>query len=121
MDLHGIASGYIQAINPFTSVTIRHSTGYTVDTDGTQIPTFTDVPASVQIQGLHEETLKHLSDLNIQGVLRRLYIEGPLAGVIRADAHGGDLVVWGTRTWKVVHPLEAWPDWTSVVIQEQVD
>ena len=61
--------------------------------------------------------------LNIQGTIRAIYLHGTLAGVVRPNQTGGDLVKRknDSETWLVVKVLESWPDWTkaAIVLQGQ--
>lgn len=121
MNLHEEISGAIDAINPRISITYKRSSGYSISADGTQIPSYVTTTILAQIQALHAQELKHLSDLNIAGVLRKLYITGDASSVVRKDSKGGDLVQFGGKTWKVVHVFETWSDWSSAALQLQVD
>jgi len=120
MDLRSLANGVSSIVNPNESVAIWRSTGFTVGAGGKQVPTYAAaVTGFAQIQALDGDTLKQMDSLNIQGVLRGIYLRGALAGVIRPAGTGGDLVKRGAETWLVVKVLESWPDWTKAVIQLQ--
>lgn len=97
MNLHGIVAGFIGAVNPLVAITIQRSTGYTVTSDGTQVPKYAE-PAVVfaQIQALSAEDLSQIDGLNIQGEKRAVYINGRSDGVIRQDRKGGDLITFNT-------------------------
>ena len=120
MDLRSLANGVSSIVNPNESVAIWRSTGFTVGAGGKQAPTYAAaVTGFAQIQALDGDTLRQVDSLNIQGVLRGIYLRGALAGVIRPAGTGGDLVKRGAETWLVVKVLETWPDWTKAVIQLQ--
>jgi hypothetical protein len=125
MNLHGIVSSAIGAVNPFVPATVRRSTGYTTNADYSRTPTTSDLPIRAQVQALTADDLKQLDGLNIQGVMRALYTDGSVAGVIRVAAKGGDVVVFpnGTlpegNTWLCTHVLEQWPDWCKIAITLQ--
>jgi hypothetical protein len=122
MDLRGISNGASTIVNPNEAIIIQRSVGYTVGAGGKQVPTYAaDVNGFAQVQALDGAELKQLDSLNIQGVLRAIYLRGALAGVIRPSGTGGDLVKRknGTETWLVVKVLESWSDWTKAVIQLQ--
>lgn len=119
MNVRGLANSAIQAINPNETVTVLRSAGYTSGSGARQVPAY-DTPVSgvAQVQALDGDDLKQIEGLNIQGVLKAIYLRGALAGVIRPDQTGGDLVKRKneTETWLVVKVLEAWPDWVKAVI-----
>lgn len=122
MDLRGLANGVTSSVNPNVTVSVRRSTGYTIGAGARQVPTYAaavDGPAN--IQALDANDIKQLDGLNIQGTLRAIYLRGALAGVIRPDGTGGDLVTFGSQTWLVVKVLESWPTWTkaAIVLQGQ--
>ncbi len=121
MNLHGIVSGAISAINPLISATITPAvTGYTTNADGTQVPNYgTPVTAQVQVQALTTRDLAQLSALNIQGNLRKVWLNGNWNGIIRPEGKGGDLMTFNGQNWLIVQVIEQWPEWTSVAVSLQ--
>lgn len=129
MNLHGIVRGAITTVNPDISATLKRSTGYTTGANGKRAPTFSSTTGQIQVQGLGPADLRHLQNLNIQGVDRKVYMYGDWGGPIRADQTGGDLLSFPIprdpntmRDWKIVTVFETWPDWTAVgvVLQAEV-
>ena len=121
MDLRGIANGVSSTVNPNKTVTVRRSTGYTIGAGRKQVPGYADpVTGPAQIQALDANDIKQLDGLNIQGTARAIYLRGVLAGVVRPDGTGGDLVEIGAETWLVVKVLEGWPTWTKAAIVLQM-
>lgn len=114
MNLHGIVSGAIAAVNPSVPATVKRSTGYTTAADGTQVPSYTTFGIRAQVQALTYSDLKQLDGLNIQGVRRAAYLSGYVLAVVRPKQAGGDLIIFpdGTfpegNTWLVAHVLETW-------------
>lgn len=131
MDLRGIANSVTNAVNENMAVTVTPSTGSTVGTAGNgykQVPTYAaPVSGFAQLQALDGSDLKQIDGLNLQGVLRAIYLRGALAGVIRPNSKGGDIVTIAAPappmyvgTWLVVKVLEQWPLWAKCVINLQV-
>lgn len=126
MNLHGIASGAVGAVNPPIAAQILASTGYGKAADFSQVPTYA-APADVQVQvqALQYDDIAQLDGLNIQGERRAVYLNGNWDGAIRADQKGGDLLKFPDRkggpirTWLVVFVFESWPDWTKVAVTLQ--
>lgn len=124
MNLRNLVNGVTSSVNPNVLVDVLKSTGYTIGTGGRQVPAYAPaVNGPVQIQALDGDELKQLDKLNIQGTIRGLYANGFMAGVIRPNETGGDLVritdmpgFPGVRNWLVVTVLESWPTWTKVAI-----
>lgn len=122
LNMHGMVRGAIQAVNTDIAATLRRSTGYTTDAAGKRTPVYADTTGRVQEQALSSAELKHVNDLNIQGVIRKVYMYGNWGGPIRADATGGDLLVFPrvkggpAVTWKIVTTFETWTDsgWCAV-------
>lgn len=117
-------------VNPNIIVGVAASTGYTIDpTDQMQVPSYADpVTGPAQLQALDGSELRQLDGLNLQGVLRSIYLRGVLAGVIRPDSKGGDLITIAAQanvpapfvgTWLVVKVFESWPLWTKAAINYQ--
>lgn len=119
MDLRGLANGVTTSVNPNETVTVLRSTGYTIGAGAKQVPSYAaPVTGPGQVQALDADDIKQLDGLNIQGTIRAIYLRGTLAGVVRPDGTGGDLVQRkaGAETWLVVKVLESWPTWTKVAI-----
>lgn len=112
MNLHQLVRGPITAINPDITGTLRRSTGYTTLPGGKREPTYADTTGRIQVQALGPVDLKHVNDLNLQGVDRKVYMYGDWGGPIRADQTGGDLLQFPVRgvmrTWKIVTVFETW-------------
>jgi hypothetical protein len=131
MDLRGIANSVTNAVNENMAVTVTASTGSTVGTSANgykQTPNYAaPVSGFAQLQALDGSDLKQIDGLNLQGVLRAIYLRGALAGVIRPNSKGGDIVTIAAPappmyvgTWLVVKVLEQWPLWAKCVINLQV-
>jgi len=117
MDLRGIANSVASSVNPNVSVSVQRSTGYTVAAGYKQVPSYAAaVVGPAQVQALDGNDLKQLDGLNIQGTMRAIYLRGALAGVIRPEGTGGDLVTIAGDVWLVVKVLESWPSWTKAAI-----
>lgn len=130
MDLRSLANSVSSTVNPNMIVSVQASTGNTVTGPGyRQVPEYAaPVSGPAQLQALDSDTLKQMDGLNIQGAVRVIYLRGPLAGVVRANSQGGDLVTIATPapaqyvgTWLVVKILETWPLWTKAVIVLQTE
>lgn len=120
MDLRGIVNGATRAVNPNIIVTVKRSTGSTVGAGYRQVPSYAaPVSGPAQIQALKYSELKQLDGLNIQGVVKAIYLRGELAGVVRPTGVGGDIVTFGEQDWLVVTIFENWPTWTKAGIQLQ--
>lgn len=125
MNIRGLANTAIQTINPNEIVTVLRSTGYTQGAGARQVPSYADpITGSAQVQALDGDDLKQIDGLNIQGVIKAIYLYGELAGTIRPDQTGGDIIKRknNTETWLVVKVLEGWPNWSKavIVLQNQV-
>lgn len=122
MNLRQIANSAIVSVNPNIAVSVLKSTGYTIGDGRRQAPSYASpVVGPAQLQALDGSELKQLDGLNIQGVVRGIYLRGAVAGVVRPDGVGGDLVLIGDQTWLVVKVLESWPAWTKAAIVLQGD
>ncbi len=126
INLRGIANSVTQTVNPNELVTVLLSTGFTEGPGARQIPDYaTGVDGYAQVQALDGEDLKQLDNMNIQGVIRGIYLYGEIAGVVRPLEKGGDIV---RRTgqfagdWLVVKVFEQWPTWAkaAIVLQSPV-
>lgn len=129
MDLRSIANQVSNTVNPNIIVTVRTSAGSTIGAAGRQQPQYNaPITGPAQIQALDNVDLKKIEGMNISGSMRALYMKGNLAGVIRPDSKGGDLVTIPTApgvpalfagVWLTEKVLESWPLWTKVLIVKQ--
>lgn len=93
MNLRTIANSISNTVNRNIVVSVRTSAGSTIGPGQRQIPVYNSpIIGPAQIQALDSSDLKQLEGLNIQGTIRALYMYGNLAGVVRPDNKGGDLV-----------------------------
>jgi hypothetical protein len=86
-----------------------------------------------QVQPLPTDELAHLENLNIQGVLRQVYLRGAIASAVREDGTGGDVLQFpeiaggAVRTWLVMVVAEQWNEgyqgaaaaWCRVIVRLQ--
>lgn len=126
MNLHGLVRSAINTVNPDQLITLKRSNGYITDKAGKQIPQYETLKGMAQIQAMSSSDLRHTDNLNIQGTMRAVYLQGNWCGVVRADQKGGDILEFGqtpnspVQTWKVVSVVETWPDWSKVIVCLQV-
>jgi hypothetical protein len=125
MDLRGIANAASNVVNANISVTVQASTGSTqAAPGGRRVPAYADpVTGPAQVQALDSVELRQIEGLNIQGDIKGIYLRGELAGVIRPNGQGGDIITIAAPapaiyigTWLVVKVLESWPLWTKAAI-----
>lgn len=82
MNLHGIVSGAVRRVNPYTDALVYRSRGSTQQADYSRVPEYDDpVPVRVQKQAVTQADLRHLDNLNQQGVFATLYTDGNWAGL----------------------------------------
>lgn len=132
MNLHGIVSSMISAVNPPIPVIIRTSTGNVTNPDGTRSPRYAS-PVSVlgQVQELSIKDLQHTDGLNLNGTNRALYINGNINAGMRVSLKGGDVIIIaegapgigivGPTVWLVIAVPESWPDWCRAICTLQND
>ena len=126
MDLHSAVSGVITAVNPDTPAKLYKSSGYTNGQNGKQVPIYEPmIRGNIQVQGMSQGALMHANNLNITGILRKVYMKGDWESVVRSTMRGGDKFVFSygdiiDGTWLVTTVLETWPTWCSVIVQLQV-
>ena len=127
MNLRGLANQYIQSVNPNTVIMWRKSTGYTKNENFEQVPAYEDAQIEAQIQGVSSGDLRHTDAMNMQGVMRKVYMYGNPQGVATADAKGGDLLIFpqvpggASQKWLITSVLETWPAWAAVIVVLQDD
>lgn len=127
MDLHSLVSDAIGLVNPMIPARLYKSNGSTTGLNGKRVPKYASSKSGdVQVQGIGGKELMHLNNMNISGVLRRVYLYGDWESVVRSTLRGGDKFVFSNGdivdgTWLVEQVSETWPDWCSVVVKLQVN
>lgn len=134
MNLHGIVSPYVAAINPFVTACLWVSTGSTKNRDYSETATYAKYPGiKIQMQALSGRDLRQLEMLNIQGVTRKAWLNGFVEGLNRAAGKGGDLIVFASdmsvptplqgTAWLVEVVFETWDadGWCSVGLIQQLN
>jgi hypothetical protein len=123
MNLHGIVRGAITTVNPDIVAAWSASNGNTVGADFSQTPGYAaPVNIKIQSQALSGKDLRHAEFLNLQGVLRTVYMYGNKQGIFRPEQLGGDLLAFPlvpngpVLNWKIVEVGETWPDWCRVTV-----
>lgn len=122
MNLHAVVRGAVQAINSDIDATLRRSLGYTESASGKQEPQYQILRGRIQVQPLDTGMIQRANNLSLQGVLRTVYLFGNWFGIVRAGEKGGDMLCFadaGSKCqseWLVVDVVEAWPDWTRVIV-----
>lgn len=129
MDLRGVCNRTIQIVNPNIVVSVQVSTGYTIGAGLRQVPSYANaIDGPAQLQAMTYSDLRKLDGLNIQGVTKSIYLYGSIAGVVRPNQEGGDLITLTQAggaapqdigTWLVIKVLENWPSWTKAAVQLQ--
>lgn len=122
MNLHAIAAPIIAAVNPMTAVTMRRSTGYMINADGSRTPAYTDTTLQAQIQALTYQDLQMIEGLQLNGERRSIYLYGNFGSMNRGAGTGGDLIIFPDATvWLIAFGFEVWPDWCRVAatLQDQ--
>lgn len=125
LNLHRIVRGAIGSVNPDIAAVYQQSAGSTTDNSGLQTPLYTNTNVTIQVQACTGKDLRHAEFLNLQGVLRTVFMYGNTQGVNRVDVKGGDLLQFPeitggpTQTWLVGAVLESWspdvPSWCKFI------
>lgn len=121
MNVHGIASRAINRVNRDVPIQAKVSTGYTIDTDGTQIPTYKTINTKGNVQPLSATDLKRVEAMNVQSITQKVILRGDFEGVFKETGRGGDLLIIGNSTYLVVSVIERWANWCVVGVALQVD
>ena len=125
MNLRLLANRLTQVTNPNIQINWVQSNGYTTNDAGKRTPKTITLTVDAQVQALSATDLKHIDGLNINGVMRSVYLYGNAAGVVRADQIGGDILVFPeapnccNKNWLITQVMETWPDWCHVIVTLQ--
>jgi hypothetical protein len=93
MHLRRLVRGSINAVNRDKQIVWLASRGTLLGAGGVATPIYSPAQSVwAQIQPLSTDQLAHLEQLNIQGVLRQVYLRNAVASAVRVDGTGGDLL-----------------------------
>jgi hypothetical protein len=124
MNLHGLVTGAISAVNPPVNGSVQISTGNTIGADGSTTPQFaTYSNVWMQVQAVTGPNLRQVQALNLQGVTRVVYMNGFIEGLDRPAGKGGDILNFLGASWLVVGVIEEWDTdgWCKVGVTKQGD
>lgn len=124
MNLHGIVSNVVSAVNSKIVGQYLMSTGATTGPSGKRIATWAPpIDVYLQVQPLSAGDIRKLDGLNLQGTMRKIFLNGQVDGIVRPRMKGGDLLVIpngvNAGTWLVNQVLEQWPDWACAAVTLQ--
>lgn len=110
MHLRRLVRGPINAINRDKQIVWIASRGQLNGVGGVVTPTYAPpLVVWAQVQPIPTDQLAHLEQLNIQGVLRQVYLRNAVASAVRADGTGGDLLQFPERwTSAAEEVMAAW-------------
>ncbi|CAK8737719.1 hypothetical protein SODG_005950 [Sodalis praecaptivus] len=122
MNLHKLASRAIGRVNPLIEARVRRASGWTASPGARQKPQYQpDQRVSIQFQPLSSDDLQHVDGLNLQGIVKSIYVDGNFYGAVRREQIGGDLFLVNGETWLVEQAIELWPDWCRLLVRRQDD
>lgn len=121
MNLHKVSSSAIRRVNPNIPAVLKKYAGE-VELPGRKVgPSYLpDQDVTIQLQPLSKEDLQHIDGMNLQGLIKAIYVNGNYFSVQREMEQGGDIFVINGGEWLVVAPVELWPDWCRLVVNLQV-
>ncbi len=132
LNLHSAARGMIQAVNADISATYLQSTGYTPNASGQQVATYAQAKTvQIQVQPPSGRDLQHMEFLNLQGVVRTVFLYSNPQAVDRINVQGGDLLQFPQfhgepiDNWLVTYVDQTWDvgltGWTKLIVTLQTD
>ena len=121
MNLRQIANNATRSINPNIGAVLKKYAGETMGPGRKPQPSYLpDQEITIQLQPLSKGELQHVDGLNIQGLVKAIYVNGNYFSVQREKEQGGDIFVINGEKWLVVEPIELWPDWCRLIVNLQV-
>jgi len=106
-----------EAVTPSIPGTLLKNTGaYTTSASGHRTPAWTSSSGRVQVQALSGKEREQLEGLNINSVVRKVYMDGTWTAEQRQSVSGGDSFLFGGFRWDVVQVIEQWADWAAVAV-----
>lgn len=95
MNLHELVRPLIGIVNPFQSVVILVSTGFTITAQYEQVPAWAPaVEVMAQPQPVADKTLQFLVQQRQNTIWHDFYLSGDWSALDRPAEQGGDLLYW---------------------------
>src|ERR1700679_3603194 len=98
INLRAVANSQTKAINPNFAATLFISNGNSV-VGYKQIPLYRQIGVTAEVQPLSSKDIRQIDALNIQGVEKSIYLNGPMIGISRIKQKGGDLIMFPNGTF----------------------
>lgn len=118
MNLHGMVRGLVTTVNPHQTVILLASAGQARGEEYTPRALWTPaVSVPAQVQPVPDKALQWLLQTRQNSIWRDCYLYGPVEGLERATAQGGDMLYFEGFEWQADQVLEAWnatAGWTKV-------
>lgn len=117
MNLHAVVRGVIPVVNPDQTVILLQSAGQVVENYQQRPAWAPAVKVKAQVQPTPDKALQWLLQTRQDSIWRDCYLYGPVRGLERATARGGDMLYFEGYEWQVDQVLEAWnatAGWTKV-------
>ncbi len=132
LNLHNIARQVIPAVNADTAGWWYRSAGSVLNSDGRQVAAFqAAIAVQLQIQPPSARDLRFMEFLQMQGVIRTVWMYSNPQGIVRVNQTGNDLLLfpqWAgapNDTWLVAQSDEGWDvtasGWTKLYATLQTD
>lgn len=132
LNLHAAVRQVIPALNADISGWWYRSKGYVTGADGRQIAAYQPaVSVQLQVQPPSARDLKFAEFLQLQGVLRTVWMFSNPQGIVRVNQTGNDLLLFpqwagvANDAWLVAQPDEGWNvdsgGWTKLFATLQTD
>lgn len=132
LNLHSVVRSVISAVNPDIAGYWYVNKGAILGTDGRQVASFEPaVSVQLQVQPPSAKDLRFAEFLQLQGVIRTVWMFSNPNGIVRVNQTGNDLLLFpqwaGTPNdaWLVSRPDEGWNvdsgGWTKVLATLQTD
>lgn len=121
MRLFALAGRLTCAANPCVAATLMASTGSVTNPDGSQTPTYTTLPLTIEVQALAGEDLQQVQNIAQQADRRVVYVPTAARSLNRPLQCGGDILQFYGSDWLITQSLEQWGEgeWSKVLVTRQ--
>lgn len=132
LNLHAAVRQIIPAVNADVTGYWYRSNGSSIDSTGRQQPAYqAPLTVQLQVQPPSGRDIKFIDHLQLQGVIRSVWMFSNPQGIVRVNQTGNDLLLFpqwagaANDTWLVARPDEGWNvdagGWTKLYAVLQTD
>lgn len=122
IDLYGMASGALNAVEPLREIQIFQSTGEEQTYGyGMRASYSNPQPILADVQSVSGQDIQFVQNIAQQGDYRVVYLQASAHAINCPLGCNGDLLFFDGTMWKITQVLEEWDNWRKVFVTREIE